>query len=226
MEPVHSIDGAAGTVIGTAAGAVIGTISFRSARLGRRGLDEEHVRAFCRQVEAELVVLRSERSLLQEEVGRLRRRILGDDLPAGMRGGGPGSAVGILSRAQQTAEHYVAEAQEYSRHVTRDARRRREDMMAGVRAHLDRVIEQAHREASRAARTALVPAATPAATDDVRAELAYLRAFGDVYTERLRSCLDDLLRDLDQADRDQLGRRQDAGGRDAGDRDAGNLGAA
>jgi cell division septum initiation protein DivIVA len=215
MEPVRSTNGAAGTAIGTAAGPVIGTVSFRSARLGRRGLDEEHVRAFCRQVEAELVVLRSERSILQEEVGRLRRRILGDNLPLGMRGSGPGSAIGILSRAQQTAEHYVAEAQEYSAHVTRDARRRREGMVAGVRAHLDRVIEQAHHEASRAARTALTPAATPAATRDVRAELAYLRAFGDVYTERLRSCLDDLLRNLDQADGDQAGRSQDAGGRGA-----------
>jgi DivIVA domain-containing protein len=181
-------------------------ISFRAARLGRRGFDEEHVRAFCRQVEAELVVLRSERSLLQEEVGRLRRRILGehDGPPGPLRGGatsggGPRSAVGILSRAQQTAEHYVAEAQEYSRHLQRDAQRRRDGMVAGVRAHLDQVIEQAHHEASRAARTALAPVTTPVGARDVRAELAYLRAFGDVYTERLRSCLDDLLREADQA---------------------------
>ena len=179
------------------------TISFRSARLGRRGFDEEHVRAFCRQVEAELVVLHSERSLLQEEVGRLRRRILGDpDGPPGLRrGGGTGSAVGILSRAQQTAEHYVSEAQEYSRHIARDAQRRRERMVADVRAHLDRVIEQAHHEAGRAARRALAPAEAPAEADrDVRAEFAYLRAFGDVYAERLRSCLDDLLRDVARAD--------------------------
>lgn len=176
---------------------VVQAISFRSARLGRRGFDEEHVRAFCRQVEAELVVLRGERSLLQEEVGRLRRRILGDPdgVPGLRRGGGSGSAVGILSRAQQTAEHYVAEAQEYSRHVTRDAQRRRDGMVAGVRASLDRVIEQAHHEACQAARTALAPAESPAAVREVRAELAYLRTFGDVYTERLRTCLDDLLRD-------------------------------
>ena len=176
---------------------VVQAISFRSARLGRRGFDEEHVRAFCRQVEAELVVLRSERSLLQEEVGRLRRRILGDPdgVPGLRRGGGSGSAVGILSRAQQTAEHYVAEAQEYSRHLTRDAQRRRDGMVAGVRASLDRVIEQAHHEACQAARTALAPAESLAAVREVRAELAYLRTFGDVYTERLRTCLDDLLRD-------------------------------
>lgn len=192
-------------------------ISFRSARLGRRGFDEEHVRAFCRQVEAELVVLRSERSLLQEEVGRLRRRILGDgdgDDPLGLRrggaaNGGPRSAVGILSRAQQTAEHYVAEAQEYSRYLQRDAQRRRDGMVAGVRAHLDQVIEQAHHEASRAARTALAPATAPVGARDVRAELAYLRAFGDVYTERLRSCLDDLLDEADKAER-AIGSQADA----------------
>ena len=190
-------------------------VSFRSARLGRRGFDEEHVRAFCRQVEAELVVLRSERSLLQEEVGRLRRRILGDpDGPAGLRrsgaagGGGSRSAVGILSRAQETADHYVAEAQEYSRHLERDAQRRRDGMVAGVRAQLDQVIDQALDEASRAARTAVAPDAAPAApgAGDVRAQLAYLRAFSDVYTERLRSCLDDLLREAGQAERGDAGR--------------------
>jgi DivIVA domain-containing protein len=192
---------------------VVQAISFRSARLGRRGFDEEHVRAFCRQVEAELVVLRSERSLLQEEVGRLRRRILGDPdgAPGPRRGAGPGSAVGILSRAQQTAEHYVAEAQEYSRHVTRDAQRRRDGMVAGVRASLDRVIEQAHHEACRAARTALAPAESTAAVREVRAEQAYLRTFGDVYTERLRICLDDLLRDAGWPD--------DAGRANDGDAD-------
>ena len=202
---------------------VVQGISFRSARLGRRGFDEEHVRAFCRQVEAELVVLRSERSLLQEEVGRLRRRILGDpDGPPGLRrGGGSGSAVGILSRAQQTAAHYVAEAQDYSRHLTRDAQRRRDGLVAGVRASLDRVIEQAHHEACQAARTALAPAESPAAVREVRAELAYLRTFGDVYTERLRTCLDDLLRDAGFAPRRGRcgpGGRRRRPGRDRGGR--------
>lgn len=201
---------------------VVQAISFRSARLGRRGFDEEHVRAFCRQVEAELVVLRSERSLLQEEVGRLRRRILGDPdgAPGLRRGGGPGSAAGILSRAQQTAEHYVAEAQEYSRHVTRDAQRRRDGMVAGVRASLDCVIEQAHHEACQAARTALAPAESPAAVREVRAELAYLRTFGDVYTERLRTCLDDLLRDAG------LPRREGGADQEAVDAGRGVTGAA
>ena len=92
----------------------------------------------------------------------------------------------------------MAEAQGTA--VTQDAQRRRDGMVAGVRASLDRVIEQAHHEACRAARTALAPATSPAAVREVRAELAYLRTFGDVYTERLQACLDDLLRDTGRAD--------------------------
>lgn len=179
-------------------------VSFRSAHLGRRGFDEDHVRAFCHQVQDELVRLVSERTALQEEVSRLRRHILGhsseDDGFGSSRADAHLQAVSILHRAEQTADHYVAEAQEYSRHVTRDAQRRRDGMVAGVRANLDRVIEQAHDEACRAARTALAPATSPAAVREVRAELAYLRTFGDVYTERLRACLDDLLRDTGWAD--------------------------
>jgi DivIVA domain-containing protein len=35
-------------------------VSFPQARLGRRGLDEDHVRAFCAHVERELVTLLNE----------------------------------------------------------------------------------------------------------------------------------------------------------------------
>src|ERR1700761_9527663 len=48
------------------------SMSFRLARLGRRGLDEDDVREFCDQVEEELSLLLEERSVLQAEVRRLR----------------------------------------------------------------------------------------------------------------------------------------------------------
>jgi len=50
----------------------VGSMSFRLARLGRRGLDEDDVREFCDQVEEELSLLLEERSALQSEVHRLR----------------------------------------------------------------------------------------------------------------------------------------------------------
>ena len=48
------------------------SMSFRLAKLGRRGLDEDDVREFCDQVEDELSVLLEERAALQAEVHRLR----------------------------------------------------------------------------------------------------------------------------------------------------------
>jgi DivIVA domain-containing protein len=194
---------------------VVQSASFRAARLGRRGLDEEHVRAFCDQVEAELATLLHERTALQTEVSRLRRRVLGhsgaDD------GFGPGrvdshlQAVSILSRAQETAEHYVTEAQEYSRHLARDARRRRDEILAEAHDHADQMMDEAHREAVQAAHTALAAPLpdiqSPADGRELEAELAYLRTFSEVYRTHLRAYLDALLRnadELDDADRPAL----------------------
>ena len=48
------------------------SMSFRLARLGHRGLDEDDVRDFCDQVEEELSQLLQERNALQREVHQLR----------------------------------------------------------------------------------------------------------------------------------------------------------
>jgi DivIVA domain-containing protein len=48
------------------------SVSFRLARLGRRGFDEDDVREFCDRVEGELSLLFEERTALQAEVRRLR----------------------------------------------------------------------------------------------------------------------------------------------------------
>jgi cell division septum initiation protein DivIVA len=126
--------------------------AFRPARLGRRGLDEDHVRAFCRQVESELVLLLDERRVLQEEVRRLRRRVLGQSGENDGDGAGNAhvQAVRILSRAQETASHYVTEAQEYSRHLAQDALRRRDEILAEAREHADRVMADARHESAQA----------------------------------------------------------------------------
>jgi cell division septum initiation protein DivIVA len=186
--------------------------SFRTARLGRRGLDEQHVRAFCDQVEAELATLHHERATLQTEVGRLRRRVLG--LSGEDDGFGPGrvgshlQAVSILSRAQETAEHYVTEAQEYSRHLAQDARRRRDEILAEAHDHADQMMDDAHREAVQAAHTALAaPLPDPQSPADAReleAEVAYLRTFSEVYRTHLRAYLDALLRTADHWDHAEL----------------------
>jgi DivIVA domain-containing protein len=193
-------------------------VTFPAARLGRRrGYDEEHVRAFCDQVEAELVRLLNEKTALDEEVQRLRRRVLGID--SDEDGGGYRredahiQAVRILSKAQQTADSYVADAQDYSRQLAQDARRHRDEILAEARSHAALMLEEAHSEASQAAAAAMSeplaqpPAArtelarTELARTELEGELAYLRTFCDVYRTHLRAYLDALLRNVEEWER-------------------------
>jgi DivIVA domain-containing protein len=108
--------------------------SFRPARRSRRGLDPDDVREFCGRVEDELVMLMRERTALQDEVSRLRSRVLGASGDGGSitfrDEDAHARAVRILSRAQQTAQRYVADAEEYSRRLAQDARQRREEILA------------------------------------------------------------------------------------------------
>ena len=182
-------------------------VTFPSARLGRRGLDEEHVRAFCGQVERELVRLFNERTALADEVQRLRRRVLGlsgDDAEAGYRQDDAHvQAVRILSKAQQTADNYVADAQEYSKQLAQDARRRRDQILTEARKHAAVMLEEAHVEASHAAEAALAAPVTKPDADrrELEAELAYLRTFSEVYRTHLHAYLDALLRNVEEWER-------------------------
>ena len=185
----------------------IQAVTFPPARLGRRGLDEEHVRAFCGQVERELVRLFNERTSLADEVQRLRRRVLGlsgDESGSGHRPDDAHvQAVRILSNARQTADRYVADAQEYSRQLAEDARRRRDEIMAEAKSHAALMLEEAHGEAGRAAEAALAVPVTQASADrrEVEAELAYLRTFSNVYRKHLHAYLDALLRNVEEWER-------------------------
>jgi DivIVA domain-containing protein len=183
---------------------LVQSITFPTSRLGRRGFDEDHVRAFCAHVEQELVTLLNEKAALWEEVERLRRRILGDaeEAPGYRPEDAHVQAVRILSNAQQTADRYVADAQQYSRQLAEDARRRRDEVLAEAKAHAERVLEEAHHQASRAAAVAMSGA--PPADEgraDLHGELAYLRTFSDVYRNHLRAYLEALLRNVEEWER-------------------------
>ena len=180
------------------------SIAFPQTRLGRRGLDEEQVRAFCVQVHHELVRLLNEKATLYEETQRLRGR-LEESGEAGAAGTASPEdahvlAVRILSKAQQTADKYVADAQRYSRQLAEDARRHRDETLAEARSHAALLLEEAHAGATRAA-TEAVASNTPltvAERKDLEAELAYLRTFSEVYRTHLRAYLEALLRNVEE----------------------------
>jgi DivIVA domain-containing protein len=183
------------------------SVTFPTTRRGRRGYDEEHVRAFCADVGRELVTLLNEKAALWEEVQRLRRRILGHsgDLPGYRPEDAQIQAVRVLSNAQQTADRYVAGAQRYSRQLAEDARRHRNAVLSEAQEHAERVLEEAHASATRAAEAAMTGpvSLTTRERQELTAELAYLRTFSDVYRTHLRAYLEALLSNVEEWEREE-----------------------
>lgn len=185
-------------------------VTFPLSRLGRRGLDEEHVRAFLQQVEREIVTLVNEKVSLWNEVERLRRRIIsgmkpGDDVLFG-REDAHVHAVRILSNAQLAADRYVADAQAYSHKLTEEARNRRDEILLEAQQHADMVIEEATTRAREAAIATLDAPSSPQLETDrtaLRAELAYLRTFGEVYRTHLRAYTEGMLRSIAEWERNE-----------------------
>src|SRR5215470_3860509 len=191
----------------------IQSASFPLSRLGRRGYDEEHVRAFLREVERELVTLLNEKISLWNEVERLRRRIIG-----GMKKSGDSvlfgredahvHAVRILSNAQLTADRYVADAQAYSHRLTEEARTRRDEILSEAQQHAELVLAEATSQASQAAIASLSAPAAPqmeASRSALKAEIAYLRTFGEVYRTHLRAYTEAMLRSIEEWERNEAG---------------------
>jgi cell division septum initiation protein DivIVA len=174
---------------------------FSPTRLGRRGVDEGEVRAFCDWISDGLGRLLAENAGLQEEVMRLRNRVI-----SGREKTGPQpedaqvQAVYVLSRAQQTADRYVADAQEYSRELAQDAHLRRDEVLREAQVRASMILEEAHAAASQAA--SAVPETRepfPAAErQELQAEIAYLRAFSDVCRTHLRAYMESLGRSIEQ----------------------------
>jgi cell division septum initiation protein DivIVA len=177
--------------------------AFTPTRLGRRGLDEAEVRSFCEWVSDGLSRLLNDNSMLQAEILRLRGRLLA--------GSGKGvrpedahvQAVHLLSRAQQTADRCVADAQNYSRELAADAHLRRDEIVREAKVRASMILETAHTSASEAADT------VRGASDDHRAsqqqeiqvELAYLRTFSEVCRTHLRAYMESLTRSIDEWER-------------------------
>jgi cell division septum initiation protein DivIVA len=174
---------------------------FTPTRLGRRGVDEGEVRAFCDWVSDGLERLLSDNAGLQAEVMRLRDRVIGGREKAGpLPEDAHVQAVYVLSKAQQTADRYVADAQEYSRELAQDAQLRREEVLREALVRASMIVEEAHTAASRAA--SVVPATCgplPAPErQELQAEIAYLRTFSDVCRTHLRAYLESLSRSIEQ----------------------------
>ena len=111
----------------------------------------------------------------------------------------------VLSKAQQTADRYVADAQEYSRELAEDARLRSDEILREAKVRASMILEEAHTSASHAAEVARSAAPEPpmavAERQELQAEIAYLRTFSDVCRTHLRAYMESLTRSIEEWER-------------------------
>jgi DivIVA domain-containing protein len=162
----------------------IDVTKFRTVRWGS-GLDPEEVRAFLDEVRAELAVLISERTDLQQTVDQLRQEKDSSDFaPTTMEE----QSAFLLKRAQANAESLLADAQQRASELAADGHRRRDELIADGRARATAImrdgLDDAAREAARIASTAPIEA---------QSRVAFLESLGDGMHAQLTATLRGLL---------------------------------
>ena len=175
-------------------------VSFSSSRLGRRGLDEGEVREFCQWASAEVARMLAERANLEEEVRRLRERFVRNTNSGVQPDDAHVHAVNVLSRAQQTADRYVAEAQDYSREIAVEAAARGEEILREAKFRASMILDQAHTSATQAKEDAAASRDGRQSGEEreLETEIAYLRTFSDVCRTHLRAYLESLSRSIEE----------------------------
>jgi DivIVA domain-containing protein len=166
-------------------------VRFTRASMMRPGYVEAEVDRVLARVAEELGRLYAEKAALRDQVRSLQAQVDGVVIPEAPSE----QAVRILSSAQQTADNYVAEAEEFSRQVTHDARVEYEDMTREARETAGAILQAAQEAAAK-----LGPSATPGSErslEEVEEQVAYLRAFGQAVRTQLRSYLEALLTDVE-----------------------------
>jgi cell division initiation protein len=101
-------------------------------------------------------------------------------------------AVNIISRAQQTADAQIAEAEDYARRLVGQAREQYE-----------KILQEAQRQAEEAANQAVGeyragPGVQTAEAEELERRIAYLRTFADVTQVQLRAVLEGLAQEVDK----------------------------
>jgi DivIVA domain-containing protein len=167
-------------------------VRFTRASMLRPGYVDTEVDRVLSRVAEELGRLYAEKAALRDQVRSLQAQVDGIVIPETPSD----QAVRILSSAQQTADNYVAEAEEFSRQVTHDARVEYEDMTREARETAGAII-QAAQEAAAKMGPAPAPFGGERNLEELEEQVAYLKAFGQACRTQLRSYLEALLTDIE-----------------------------
>jgi DivIVA domain-containing protein len=131
------------------------SMQFTRTAMGRRGLAEDEVNAFLQRVADDIAARDAAESSLRAKVNHYKNTLVqwqreqSESRTDDLNGHGADSstatieAVNILSRAQQEADAYVAQTQEYCRRLAVDAHEHAQRVLDEATAHADAAAEQA-----------------------------------------------------------------------------------
>src|SRR3954471_21204160 len=164
------------------------------------GYNEVEVDRFLNRVAQELARLHAEQAELRDHVHAPQAQL--DDAGALPVPEAPSEqAVRILATAQQTADSYVAEAEDFSRQMTADARAQYEEAVRRARENAGAIIQAAQEAAARMTSGGGAPGPAEAGerttSQDLEDQVAYLKAFAQACRVQLRAYLEALLVDVE-----------------------------
>ncbi|MGY1802438.1 DivIVA domain-containing protein [Blastococcus sp. SYSU D00922] len=169
-------------------------VRFTRASMLRPGYVDTEVDRVMSRVAEELARHIAEKAALRDEVRALRAAVDG----APVHEAPSDQAVRILSAAQQTADAYVAEAEEFSRQMTSEARTVYEEELQEARERAGAIIQAAQEAAARMTGPAPAGADAPGrSVEELEEQVAYLKAFGSAVRVQLRSYLEALITDVE-----------------------------
>jgi DivIVA domain-containing protein len=168
-------------------------LRFTRASMLRPGYVDTEVDRTMSRVAEELARHIAEKAQLRDEVRALRAHLEGTPVHE------PPSeqAVRILSSAQQTADAYVAEAEEFSRQMTSEARAVYEEEVRQARENAGAIIQAAQEAAAKMTGGAAGADTGARSMEELQEQVAYLKAFGQACRVQLRSYLEALLSDVE-----------------------------
>ncbi|MBO0829494.1 MAG: DivIVA domain-containing protein [Streptosporangiales bacterium] len=172
--------------------------ALRSARFdqARNGYNRDQVHGLLAHAADRVEAIERERGALHEEIGRLRAE---NEKLRQQGGGEDGSeesrmevsvrAVSLLSRAQQSADNAVAEAEAYAR-----------DLVDTAREQYREILQRAHEMASQTTQGLPAPGSVERGGEPIP-EVEYVRTYARVAQVQLRSVLEALTAEVDKLDR-------------------------
>ncbi|HEX2073821.1 MAG TPA: DivIVA domain-containing protein [Geodermatophilus sp.] len=170
-------------------------VRFSRAAMLNPGYNQGEVDHFLNRVEHEMARLIAEKAELRDRVYALEKQMEG----AATHVPPSDQAVRILAVAQQTADSYVAEAEDFSRQMTADARAQYEEQVRRARENAGAIIAAAQEAAAKMVAGGSQPAADAGerSTQELEEQAAYLKAFAQAVRTQLRAYLEALLTDVE-----------------------------